>query len=84
MINKEYRWHKDTGKMIGTFFCDTPLKNYETREVPAKEEFEYEKELPEYNSLQLNLLMHALESLDISEYDDGKKAVYANLYKMFR
>ena len=39
---------------------------------------------PEYNSLQLNLLIHALESLDTSEYDDGYKAVHANLYKRFK
>lgn len=84
MINKEYRWHKDTGKMIGTFFCDTPLKNYETREAPVKEKFEHEEELPEYNFAQLNLLIHSLECLDTSLYDVEYKKVHKHLLTRYR
>ncbi len=38
----------------------------------------------EYNSSQLNLIIHALESLDTSFYDNDYKAMHANLYKRFR
>jgi hypothetical protein len=40
--------------------------------------------MPEYNFAQLNLLIHALEQLDTSFYDEGYREVHTHLLARFR
>jgi hypothetical protein len=40
--------------------------------------------MPEYNFAQLHLLIHALEMLDTSEYDEGYRETHTNLLARFR
>lgn len=40
--------------------------------------------MPEYNFAQLQLLIHALEMLDTSEYDLGNKETHTHLLNRFR
>ena len=41
-------------------------------------------DMPEYNFAQLKLLIHALEMLDISEYDLGYRETHKYLLERFR
>lgn len=36
MLKKEYRWNKITGELLGTFYCDKPMGDYETNVKPVK------------------------------------------------
>jgi len=42
------------------------------------------EKLPEYNWAQIEVILYALENIDISMWDEGYREVYKHLYERFR
>lgn len=59
-------------------------KHSELESEPSSETLPLSEEMPEYNFAQLRLLIHALEQLDTSFYEEPYKMIHQNLIGRFR
>lgn len=61
-----------------------PSEIFEGENSSLYKTFQDINKMPEYNSFQLKVLTHALESLDTSNYDTGYKETHKHLLERFK